>query len=347
MSSLMKSLTLRLTGAAFAAALLVPAARAQVVLSEVDFTTNAQWIELHNAGTQDVDLTGWSLYHAASSTPGTHWYPMPAQTILKSGAYLRVHWLAALQPNTATDIYTGQSIYHFLFGLSAVPLDATRGALALYNTQNNALMNTPASIQDWVSWGTTGFAREGLAVQAQRWTQGSFAPAATGNPLPSLAYDYTTVGQPSSAREWFLDSTPTPGGDNVGNASVKIVGQACEQTSNPSFKAALEANGVPANGNRNFTIGIDRDLNAGEVAVQLLTVSSDPQGLISFYGCPIYANILTTFYTDVVSPVGGRAEVNYGQFDLKGIQFSSVWAVIDLNRGLLTMTNALEMRFGD
>ncbi len=347
MSSLMKSLTLRLTGAAFAAALLAPAARAQVVLSEIAFTTNAQWIEVHNAGTKDVDLSNWSIYHAASSTPGTHWYPFPAQTTIKPGAYLRVHWLAPLQANTPTDIYTGQSIHHFLFGLSAVALDPTRGALALYNTQNNSLMNNPASIQDWVSWGTTGFARESLAITAKRWTSGSFAPASTGNPLPSLAYDYTTVGKPSSAREWILDSSPTPGRDNVGNASVTVIGRPCQQSSNPSFAAALVTTGLPIKGNENFAMGIDRKLNAGEIAVQILAFSPDAMGSISFYGCPIYANIMTAFYTSIVPAVGGRAEVNYGKLGVSGVKFSSVWAVIDPNRGLLTMTNALELRFGD
>jgi hypothetical protein len=342
-------LSLRLAGAALATGLLIPAARAQVVLSEVNFTTNAQWIEIHNAGTSDVDLTGWSLYQATNSTPGNYWYPMPAQTILQSGAYLRVHWLAPLQANTPTDIYTGQSIYHFLFGLSAETLDPTRGALALFNTQSNALMNTPAAMVDWVNWGTTGFVREGIAVSAGLWTDGSFAPAVTGaNPLPTLANDYRAVGGRASSLNWFLDTTPTPGQDNIGNATVTSIGSPCSQTQRPGFEARLVSFGVPASGNLGFKIGIDRDLNAGEIAVQLLTVGADPSGSIlpPIFDCPIYGDLSSLFFNNVIVPdAAGRAEVNYGQFNLTGVQFVSTWAVIDANRGWLTMTNALQMTF--
>lgn len=335
--------------AVFAAALFVPAAKAQVVISEIQFATGGQWIELQNRGSTAVDLTGWSIYHATSGVPGTHWYGLPAQTVLGAGAFLRVHWLAQLQPNTKTDIYTGTSNFHFLFGLYAVELDATRGALGLFDTQLNSQMNTASSIRDWVSWGTTGFAREGLAVQNGRWTQGSFAPAATGAPLPTLSYDYRADGVPSSALNWFLDGSPTPNAPNFGKAAVTTIGTACPQPTRPGFAASLVAHGVPADGNQNFSIGLDRLLGSGEFYVNLLMLQPDPQGVFSFYDCPVYADVLTTFFVSTIVPPNGVAEINFGQFfnQARGAKFTAVWAVIDFNRGWLTMTNALEMQFDD
>ncbi len=337
--------TLGIAAFALSLGLCAPALKAQVVISEIDFTKNAQWIELYNMGTKDVDVSAWSIYQANSVKPGEHWWGFPKNTFLKAGKFLRVHWLAKVQTTTATDIYTGDTVYHFLFGLFAKSLDPSRGALALMNTQANSKMNAATSIVDWVSWGTTGFKREDLAIFAKEWTKNSFAPAASGSPLPSLAYDYTLPGAAGHGGQWFLDSSPTPGANNIGNAFAKSFGSACTAGLKPSAK--LVASGVPASGNSSFSIGIDRKIAASEISLQVLSVKEDPKTTFKFFGCPLYLDIFTVFYAAPVPAVAGKAEVNYGVFKLENVSFYSQWAVFDLTKGQATMTNGLHLRFGN
>ena len=74
---------------------------AQVVINEVNFTKNAQWIEFFNMGTTTTSLGNWSIYQA-TKTPNRfndYWWPFPISTQIKAGAYLRVNWGAAIQAN--------------------------------------------------------------------------------------------------------------------------------------------------------------------------------------------------------------------------------------------------------
>src|SRR5688572_24630196 len=138
------------------AALLAGTAPAQVLLSEINFVPqNAgddQWIELTNTSNAQVDLTTWSLYQATNTfgMPNNYWFGFPPGTRIPAGGYLRVHWRAAIPttPPPATDVYTGNTVYHFLFGYAAEALAPASGALALFNSQQNIHMNDPAFLQD-------------------------------------------------------------------------------------------------------------------------------------------------------------------------------------------------------
>lgn len=72
-----------------AAALLTPAVMAQVVINEFvndDVgSDSAEFIELYNAGTEAVDISGWKLSRGSTSVGGT--YTVPADTILGAGEY--------------------------------------------------------------------------------------------------------------------------------------------------------------------------------------------------------------------------------------------------------------------
>ncbi len=56
-------------------------------IEDADFTDNSDWIELHNAGTGAVDLSGWHLTDNLSDT--TKW-TLPMGTSIASGAFLVV-----------------------------------------------------------------------------------------------------------------------------------------------------------------------------------------------------------------------------------------------------------------
>jgi hypothetical protein len=223
-----------------ATACLAGAAPSQIVISEVYFTRLAagddEWIELRNLGVNSVDVSTWSIY-LATDTPGaakTYWFAFPANTVIGTQSSLRVHWMAPSQPKTLADVYTGNTVYHFLFGYGAEELGAAAsGALAVLDTQNNALMNTASVIQDWVTWGSgwsssTRPIRESLAVQANRWVAGeSIAPPLEGH---SIALAYPLNAEPTPAAAFFRDASPTPvlngnplSGHNHPNAAFAVI----------------------------------------------------------------------------------------------------------------------------
>ena len=173
--------TASLAGLAAAVGLLALPATSQVVISEINFSAqdanDDQWIEIANLGGGTAELNGWSLYLATSTpgVPGNYWFGFPQGTELAAGEILRVHWGAPIPEEDPgeLEIYTGTALVNFMFGYGYEPLATQGGALGLLSTQNNQLMNTPAIIRDWVSWGGGGYAREDLAVQNGSWVEGT------------------------------------------------------------------------------------------------------------------------------------------------------------------------------
>lgn len=322
----------------------------RVVISEIEFTsrTDGQWIELANLGTQNADLTGWSLYQATltQNKAQNYWWGFPRGTTIAPGEFLRVHWLKAVRtPPPAGSIDTGNTVHHFLFGLFAEPLDVQRGALALFNTQSNAQVNDREKIQDWVSWGTTGFKREDLAIQNNRWKANSFAPTATTSPTPTLAYDYTSPLGVHEGSFWFRDNTPTPGADNLGGAVVSVYGTSCQ--GNLTALAQQEVNGKPISGNRDFYTGIDRPLATTEFPLALLGARGD--GSLKLFGCPYWLDTTNPAVVILVQKAGTVGRLNFGSLDpklLEGLQFSMFWCVADFANDRLGFTNGVQLKFG-
>ncbi|GEM_PF-3390993 len=325
--------------------------RSQVVISEIEFTprgTEGQWIEIYNAGTKSVPLETWSIYQATltANKPQNYWWGFPKGTTIAPKAFLRIHWLEKIQPSTKTDIYTGNTVFHFLFGLFAERLDPNRGALALYSTKVNTNMNTPSFIQDWVSWGTSGFKRESLAVTNNRWVAKSFAPIPSGKPVPSLAYDMTSLGKAHSGREWFLDSTPTPGRDNVGGAFAKPYGSDCK--GGLAKLARLEASGIPAPGNKGFYLGIDRALAATEFAFWIIGAKPG-DGTFKIAGCSYWLDPLAFQFIDLAPKQGTVARLTFGAIPdkvLAGLHLYTTWTVIEVSAGKLGFTKGYDLQFG-
>ncbi|MFY9345704.1 MAG: lamin tail domain-containing protein [Planctomycetota bacterium] len=252
-----------------------------VLVSEVR-ADGERWVELHNRSGGAVDLSSWSLHYATLTVgmPKNYWWPFPAGTVMAAGGYLRVHWFQSASGAVAPgDLWTGTSPYGFLFGLGGEQLLASRGAFALFRSQDNALMNTASIIEDWVSWGGNGFQREGLAVQVGLWAAGRFLPAVP--PSSSLARDPVQVGTvafPDLA--WFVDASPTPLGPNATGAVVQSYGAACVLPGNHLLGLpVLSVPSLPLVGNPSFGFTVENTTGVwGEFVLFAFGVAAAPAG---------------------------------------------------------------------
>lgn len=233
---------------------------AQVTISEIDASSTQAWVELLNRGANEVDLSNWSLYHA-TKTPhrsGTYWFAFPAGTRIAADGFLRIHWGAPLQATTdPREIYTGDKNWHFLFGHGFETLDPEQGALAVVRTSLNQEMNNPNIFEDWVSWGTSGFARENIAVQSMPfslWKQGSFVPKPEG--AASIALHPPLDADPTPLDAWLVDYSPTPLAVNIGeNSAIALDPRGCEV--NKPEPVALRVEGIPYHGNKDVSLVVD------------------------------------------------------------------------------------------
>lgn len=243
---------------------------AQVVLSEINFqpqtTNDDQWIELQNRGTAAVDISQWSLYLSTSANSNYWWGFLPG-TVVPGGGFLRVHWFVPVKTTTATDVYTGNLVYHFLFGYGGVPLPQLSGGLGLFNTQSNLRMNDPAIVEDWISWGSNGWKREDLAIANGRWYPGNAVQ-------PSLLKDSIALNEfaqiePTPASAYFHDATPSPLKSNVSTAGTYSYSTPC--SSGTITGPTLGTRSVPVSGNRDFGLTLDPTQGGGNFAVLLIS----------------------------------------------------------------------------
>jgi len=95
----------KLSLALVAVLILTFAASAQVVINElvydpVGVEESGEWVELYNAGTSSVNLTGWQI-----TDQDTHTYTFPSGATIAVGGYVVVHTGAGT--NTSTAFYAG------------------------------------------------------------------------------------------------------------------------------------------------------------------------------------------------------------------------------------------------
>lgn len=264
-----------------------------VYLSEVRTDASETWIEIHNRGAATADISSWSM-HCATATqgmPNNYWWPFPTGTTLAPGAFLRVHWFTAEPPVPVSgNLYTGQSPYGFLFGLGGEALAGSEGAAALFATQSNSQMNSSLMVRDWISWGSSGFQRESLAISAGLWQQGRATPFIGSG--TSIARDPDAIGVTAFADEsWFLDYTPTPLMPNITGAVVQPYGTACTLPGNHLLGAPeLRASSLPLIGNEQFRLVVDHTTGIyGEFVLIAFSGGSAPPGLGSIL--PAYSGI--------------------------------------------------------
>jgi subtilisin family serine protease len=175
-------------------------ARPRIVINEVTIGATAV-IELYNKESSAVTLTGWSL---ETYTPGNALelnYTFPAFS-LPAGAYVRV--FEGSGTNTATTLYTGQSIGSW-----------TSGAVSLKNDSFSI---------DFVRWGSSTV----LPPLGSAWLGNTPAAPTGGN---TLGREGTSLDRDEGA-DWFAQ-TATPGTVN------NVAPPANDLPANPQVIAAL------------------------------------------------------------------------------------------------------------
>lgn len=278
---------------------------AQVFINEVEFNPIDQWIELYNAGTETVDIGGWSIYHA-TMTPfrtGNYWWGLPGGTQLTPDSYIRVHWGEPINPTAPPfELYTGDSSWNFLFGHGFESLNPDQGALALCTTKNNFAVNDPDIFHDWLQWGTTGFARESIAVNNQPlslWTAGAFLPTTDFN-ASLIRLDFLD-NDPPSLSAYALDRSPTPNAPNTEGMATALMGASCGFGSSPDI--TLTTDGFPFFGNADFGVRINNTQGPSFAEVAVLVLSLDgATGVYPGVGCTyLTSQALIGFPTDAGS----------------------------------------------
>ncbi len=150
----------------------------------VDFQGAAKWVELHNTGTADVDVSSFWLCNFPN--------------------YAQISTLTVLDGSTT--IPPGGFVTVAFDGLG----DAD-GEMGLYRDVEGNFGNfgSASFVLDYMQYGSAGHQREGVAVEAGVWDAGMFsAPAANGQTLAFLG------GGSNSAENWG-SSAPTPGALNT------------------------------------------------------------------------------------------------------------------------------------
>ena len=327
-----------LTGLAAATGFLALPATSQVVVSEINFSAQTagddQWVEVVNLGESTAELNGWSLYLATDTpgVPGNYWFGFPQGTQLEAGEILRVHWGAPIPaeapPGPEIEIYTGTTLFNFLFGYGYEPLSTQGGALALLSTQNNLLMNSPAIIQDWVSWGGNGYPREDLAIQAGEWTAG--ASVTPSQQLDSIALNLALNLAPTPVNAYFHDASPTPNAANAVGGAVATIGISCASGGGTALSLVVES--FPVLGNRDFRYRLDNTLGAPTDFAILVLSPDDADGTATLLGCPIFVGQSNAFGSLVIPTQIGQTyfpiDLSFAPAILLGVDIYAQSAVI-------------------
>lgn len=167
-----------------------------VVINEI--FPEASQIELHNPGTESVDISGFWLCH---TTPGLIYAQMPDNTIIAPGGFLIVNW-GINGNNSGNEIFT--------FPAVPIPLNIPHGEVAFFVPfafdENN--FSNSNLLRDYVQWGEADHFRQGVAVGAGIWPGGAFVPS------PPAGQSFSFSGSGDSPDSWS-STTPTIGIENV------------------------------------------------------------------------------------------------------------------------------------
>ena len=168
-----------------------------VVMNEI--FPEASQVELHNRGSEPVDISGFWLCH---TTPDPFYIQMPSGTVIEPGGFVIVHW-GIDGANVANEVFTFPNI--------PIPMNIPRGEFALYtafvpapNAKNFA---DSALMVDYMQWGAAEHLRENVAVEANIWPSGRFVP--TQNSGQSLSLN----GNGDTPEDWS-STAPSIGSEN-------------------------------------------------------------------------------------------------------------------------------------
>ncbi len=136
-----------------------PVARGNILINEI-YMHDPQWIELYNAGSSAVVMTGWSFYPYNSNGTAEVEYLFPTGFTLNVGGYVRLH--RGTGTNNASNLYMGNYTTAWAAG---------NGGLA-------SLFSGDVGV-DTVQWGSTQF----IAPPGTAWLGHNPASPAVGQTL--------------------------------------------------------------------------------------------------------------------------------------------------------------------
>jgi len=174
-----------------------PPTDGDVIVNEVVYNATDQWIEIKNADSVAVDVSGWWLCNAAFQ-----YVSMPA-VVLDPGALIVVHWNATGTQNSPPGhYYTGPKSP---LGSDTAGLDQQ---VALYHA---ASFTSSTEIRDYMQWLVGTQARSDVAANAGIWATSDFVAGVTTD--HSLCYN---GGSTTSSSGFSDDPSPTPLAENGG-----------------------------------------------------------------------------------------------------------------------------------
>jgi hypothetical protein len=334
---------------------LSPLLASQALINEINFTPaggDGQWIELANFGPSPVNLTGWSVYQATRTLgrAQNYWFGIPQGTLIKPGHFLRIHWLAALKTNDLGNVYTGVANIDFLFGLGAEPLDKAGGALALFDTTENARMNDSSVVQEWVQWGSAGWKRENLAVTNGRWVAGAFVQAPPT--VESIAFLDYLQREPTPVSAYYRDRSPTPPAppnfDNGWNFPSAVLappyGFSCTTGNIPT--PFMELVSIPTLGNIDFGF---RLAPVTPNSISFLLIAGERGNSSVFIGnCEFWLGLSSIPLVLIGSNAGNGSFVGMLPEDpaVMGIDIFAQWLTADLPTLAIGSSHAVQFRIG-
>lgn len=162
---------------------------AQVRLNEVgylgvDFQGQAEWVELHNTGTESVDVSSWFLCNFPVYQEIGNLAVLSGSMVIPAGGFLTVPFTALVSTTNGAEV-------------------------GLYLNSSN--FGSAANILDYMQYGSANHQRESVAVSAGVWQDNAFVPHAPSG--QSLAFD-------DSDGTWKANS-PTPGAANFSSVATE------------------------------------------------------------------------------------------------------------------------------
>ena len=282
---------------------------------------NADFVELFNNGSADVDVGGWTLsYTSTTGTFGNGQITLPAGTVIRSKGYLLVRMRA--RGTTGAD-YDADS------GGPSIDMAATAGNIALLTAAQSGTTNNCASLNatlvDKVGYGSGATCPEGTVAAAPSNTTAIRRRDDGGLDADSNSADfYAGVPFPRSSRTRFsaiADLGSNPSADGWSITSTGSVASGVTTSSTASVAIGNPAWSLAANATSNTSIAASRTFTTAAVPGEVISLRLEHGAINSGASLKVeYLNGTATALT--FQYVGGQS--SYQVIDASGTVSSGV-----------------------
>ena len=282
---------------------------------------NADFVELFNKGSADVDVGGWTLsYTSTTGTFGTNQVTLPTGTVIRAKGYLLVRMGAR---------GTTGSEYDADGAGASVDMSATAGNIALLTAAQSGTTNTCASLNatlvDKVGFGSGANCAEGTVSAAPSNTTAIRRRDDGGLDSDSNSADfYAGVPFPRSSRTRFsaiADLGSNPSADGWSITSTGSVASGVTTSSTASVAIGNPAWSLAANATSNTSIAAARTFTTAAVPGEVISLRLEHGAINSGASLKVeYLNGTATALT--FQYVGGQS--SYQVIDSSGTVSSGV-----------------------